>query len=69
MSAPVHFEVEVLYRTTVGPACGYDAPGKLTDDPELVTCGACRKLCGFDEGLTEVARGTDPESGWPRIAA
>jgi len=54
MTRPIHYEVEVLYATSTGPACGFAATGKLTDDPEQVSCKKCRKLCGFDEQLTEV---------------
>lgn len=49
---PVHFRVEVLYDTTWGPCCGFDAPGRLTDDPAEVTCPECIDLCGFEQ-LTE----------------
>jgi hypothetical protein len=40
----------------VGPVCGNDfrRTKRLTDDPDAVTCPSCRKLAGFDEGLTEV---------------
>lgn len=53
MSAPVHFEVEVLYQTTWGPACGNGARGRLTEEPAKVTCPVCRELLGMAQ-LTEV---------------
>lgn len=53
----VHFKVEVLYETTWGPACGYNARGRLTEDATEVTCHKCLTLCGFEaapvEQLTE----------------
>lgn len=57
MSSPVHYRVEVLYDTTWGPACGFGAHGRLTEDPTEITCRKCLTLCGFeavpDEQLTD----------------
>jgi hypothetical protein len=57
----LHYAVESElfgpYETEMVPACGYDfrRTKKLTDDPALVTCPTCRKLCGFGELPVEEA--------------
>lgn len=54
MSAPVHLRVEVLYQTLDGPACGYQARGRLTADDSEVTCPKCRALMSYEDGLIDV---------------
>lgn len=56
MSAPVHFEVEVLSSTLGQPACenqrGEDAfegaDVEMTTDEAEVTCAGCLKALGYD---------------------
>lgn len=48
MSARVHYRVEVLYEALDGPACGYQARGKLTDNDAEVTCSKCLTLLGHE---------------------
>lgn len=44
----VHYRVEVLYETLDGPACGYQARGRLTEDYREVTCRACLTALGIE---------------------
>lgn len=46
--ARVHFRVEVLYDTTWGPACGFAAAGRLTEDESEVTCRKCLTALGYE---------------------
>lgn len=57
----MHFRVEVFYETADGPACGYDAPGKLTDDPREVTCAKCLTMCGFEAAPIEQLTDCQPD--------
>jgi hypothetical protein len=61
MTRLVHFEVEVLYETTVGPACGYNAAGKLTDDLADVTCRSCLTLLGYEAAPVERLTVCEPD--------
>lgn len=49
MSAPVHFEIEVLYDTTFTTACGAKNTGKNVTiyDPQ-VTCRKCLAALGYE---------------------
>jgi hypothetical protein len=47
VSAPVHYRIEVLYDTLDGPACGFQARGRLTNDDAEVTCARCLAALGY----------------------